>query len=55
MLIFTLFKYLNALKNLVLDLVYPNTCVGCSRIYEDNRTNICEFCKDGIQPTEFGK
>jgi len=50
----TLFKYLNALINLVLDLIYPNTCVGCSRIHEDNRTNICRFCKDGMQPTKFG-
>ena len=35
-------------------MVYPNTCVGCSRIHEDNRTNICKFCKDGMQPTKFG-
>jgi len=35
-------------------LVYPNTCVGCSWIHEDNRTNICKFCKDGMQPKKFG-
>ena len=35
-------------------MVYPNTCVGCARIHEDNRTNICKFCKDGMQPTKFG-
>jgi len=35
-------------------LVYPNTCVGYLRTHEDNRANICKFCKDGMQPTKFG-
>ena len=35
-------------------MVYPNTCMRCSRIHEDNRTNIYKFCKDGMQPKKFG-
>jgi len=37
-----------------LALVYPNTCVGCSRIQKDNGTNICKFCNEGMQPIKFG-